>query len=108
VALVAGGAPGKRYSLPHSTFHMHPSPGGAEGYAPDVEVAARELLRQQSVLRSVLAHDTGQPLERIARDFDRDLFMTPEQATDYGIVDQIFPSGGFLEHIQEQGLVAQP
>jgi ATP-dependent Clp protease, protease subunit len=99
VALVAGGARGKRYSLPHSRLHMHPSPGGAEGYAPDVEVAARELLREQQVLRAVLAQDTGQSLERVARDFDRDLFMTAEQAMDYGIVDQIFPSGGFIERI---------
>ncbi len=87
--ILAGGAKGKRYSLPHSTVHMHPAGGGARGYAPDVEIMARELLREQQLIRELLAKDTGQPLERIARDFDRDLFMNPEQAKDYGIIDEI-------------------
>ncbi|MBC8162279.1 MAG: ATP-dependent Clp protease proteolytic subunit [Roseiflexaceae bacterium] len=87
--ILAGGAKGKRFSLPHSTIHMHPAGGGARGYAPDVEIMARELLRMQQLVRELLANDTGQPAERIARDFDRDLFMTPEQAKDYGIVDEI-------------------
>jgi ATP-dependent Clp protease, protease subunit len=87
--ILAGGARGKRYSLPHSTVHMHPAGGGARGYAPDVEIMARELLREQQLIRELLAKDTGQPLERIARDFDRDLFMNPEQAKEYGIIDEI-------------------
>ncbi|HZB96670.1 MAG TPA: ATP-dependent Clp protease proteolytic subunit, partial [Herpetosiphonaceae bacterium] len=87
--ILAGGAMGKRYSLPHATIHMHPASGGVEGYAPDVDVMARELLREQQLVRELLAKDTGQPLERIARDFDRDLFMTAEQAVVYGIVDKI-------------------
>lgn len=87
--ILAGGAKGKRYSLPHSTVHMHPAGGGARGYAPDVEIMARELLREQQLIRELLVKDTGQPLERIARDFDRDLFMTPEQAKEYGIIDEI-------------------
>ncbi|MGQ9547810.1 MAG: ATP-dependent Clp protease proteolytic subunit [Roseiflexus sp.] len=87
--LLAGGAKGKRYSLPHSTIHMHPAGGGARGYAPDVEIMARELLREQQLIRELLAKDTGQPLERIARDFDRDLFMDPQQAKEYGIIDEI-------------------
>ncbi|HWQ13933.1 MAG TPA: ATP-dependent Clp protease proteolytic subunit [Roseiflexaceae bacterium] len=87
--ILAGGAKGKRYSLPHSTIHMHPAGGGARGYAPDVEIMARELLREQQLIRELLAKDTGQPLERIARDFDRDLFMNPEQAKEYGIIDEI-------------------
>lgn len=87
--ILAGGARGKRFSLPHSTIHMHPAGGGARGYAPDVEIMARELLRMQQLVRDLLATDTGQPAERIARDFDRDLFMTPEQAKEYGIVDEI-------------------
>jgi ATP-dependent Clp protease protease subunit len=87
--ILAGGAKGKRFSLPHSTIHMHPAGGGARGYAPDVEIMARELLREQQLIRELLAKDTGQPLERIAKDFDRDLFMTPEQAKEYGIIDGI-------------------
>jgi ATP-dependent Clp protease protease subunit len=87
--ILAGGAKGKRYSLPHSTIHMHPAGGGARGYAPDVEIMARELLREQQLIRELLAKDTGQPLERIARDFDRDLFMDPQQAKEYGIIDEI-------------------
>lgn len=87
--VLAGGARGKRYSLPNSTIHMHPAGGGASGYAPDVEIMARELLREQQTIRELLAADSGQPIERIARDFDRDLFMSPEQAKDYGIIDEI-------------------
>ncbi len=92
--ILAGGAKGKRFSLPHSTIHMHPAGiGRIGGYAPDVEIQARELLRMQTVTRELLARDTGQPLERIARDFDRDLFMDPQQAKEYGIIDHILESG---------------
>lgn len=87
--ILAGGAKGKRFSLPHSTIHMHPAGGGARGYAPDVEIMARELLRMQALVRELLSKDTGQPTDRIARDFDRDLFMTPDQAREYGIIDEI-------------------
>jgi ATP-dependent Clp protease, protease subunit len=87
--ILAGGARGKRYSLPHSTIHMHPAGGGARGYAPDVEIMARELLREQQLIRELLAKDTGQSIDRIAKDFDRDLFMDPTQAKEYGIIDEI-------------------
>ncbi len=87
--LLAGGEKGKRYALPHSTIHMHPAGGGARGYAPDVEIMARELLRMQQVTRELLSRDTGQTMERVKQDFDRDLFMSAEQAQEYGIVDEI-------------------
>ncbi len=88
--LLAGGTRGKRYSLPHSTIHMHPAGiGRIGGYAPDVEIQARELLRMQQTIRELLAHDTGQPIDRIARDFDRDLYMDPQQAKEYGIIDEV-------------------
>ncbi|MBK9711839.1 MAG: ATP-dependent Clp protease proteolytic subunit [Kouleothrix sp.] len=87
--LLAGGSKGKRYSLPHSTIHMHPAMGGARGSGPDVEIQARELLRVQQLGRELLASDTGQTVERIAKDFDRDLFMTPEAAKGYGIIDEV-------------------
>ncbi len=91
--LLAGGAKGKRYSLPHSTIHMHPAGiGRIGGYAPDVEIQARELIRTQQVIRELMARDTGQPIERISRDYDRDRFMTAEEAKAYGIIDEILTS----------------
>ncbi len=88
--LLAGGAKGKRYSLPHSTIHMHPAGiGRIGGYAPDVEIQARELLRMQQVIRELMSRDTGQQLERVSRDFDRDLYMDPMQAKEYGIIDEV-------------------
>lgn len=94
--LLAAGTKGKRYSLPHSTIHMHPAlMSRLGGSAPDVEIQAKELLRGQQVIRELLAQDSGQTVERIAHDFDRDLFMTPEQAKDYGIIDEILmPDSG--------------
>jgi ATP-dependent Clp protease, protease subunit len=94
--LLAAGTKGKRYSLPHSTIHMHPALiNRMGGSAPDVEIQARELLRGQQQIRELLAKDTGQTVERIARDFDRDLFMTASQAKEYGIIDEILmPDAG--------------
>jgi ATP-dependent Clp protease, protease subunit len=88
--LLAGGAPGKRYTLPNSTVHMHPAAlQNLGGYAPDVDIHARELLRQQSRLFAILAHHTGQSEEKIREDFSRDRFFTAEQATEYGLVDEV-------------------
>ena len=91
--LLAGGTKGKRYSLPHSTIHMHPAGiGRIGGYAPDVEIQARELIRTQQVIRQLMADDTGQSIENIARDFDRDRYMTAQEAKQYGIIDEILNS----------------
>lgn len=96
--LLAAGAKGKRYALPHATIHMHQAQGGARGAATDIEIAAREILRQQDTIRQILADATGQPMERIIRDSDRDYFMSAQQALEYGLVDEVLdrpkPSNG--------------
>jgi len=87
--LLSGGAKGKRYCLPNSTVHMHQALGGAQGQATDIEIAAREILRLQDKIRTLLSNDTGQEYEKIARDTDRDFYLTSEQAVEYGLVDEI-------------------
>jgi len=87
--LLASGTKGRRYALPHATIHMHPAGGGARGYAPDVEIQARELLRMQDLLKNLLASHTGQSVERITKDFDRDYFMNAQEAVEYGIIDEV-------------------
>jgi ATP-dependent Clp protease protease subunit len=87
--ILAAGTKGKRYALPHSTIHMHQAAGGAQGQAADIEIAAREIMRLQDLLRNILMKHTGQPMERITHDTDRDFYLNAEQAVEYGIVDQI-------------------
>jgi ATP-dependent Clp protease protease subunit len=87
--LLAGGASGKRYCLPNSTIHMHQAMGGAQGQAADIEIAAREILRLQDKIRTILSEKTGQPYDKIARDTDRDYYLTADQAVEYGLVDEI-------------------
>lgn len=87
--LLAAGTKGKRYALPNATIHMHQAVGGAQGQAADIAIAAREIMRLQDLLRSVLAKHTGQPVDKIAHDTDRDFYLSPEQAVEYGIVDEI-------------------
>ncbi len=87
--LLVGGAKGKRFALPSATVMLHQAAGGFEGTAADIEIRAREIIRLQNRIREILVLHTGQPMERIARDSDRDFFMTPEQALEYGIIDHI-------------------
>ncbi len=87
--ILCAGAKGKRYTLPNATIHMHQAVGGAQGQAADIEIAAREIMRLQDVIRGVLAKHTGQPLEKIAHDTDRDFYINSEQAVEYGLVDEI-------------------
>jgi ATP-dependent Clp protease protease subunit len=87
--LLCSGAPGKRYCMPNSTIHMHQALGGARGQAADIEIQAREILRENDIIRGILVKHTGQDDERIRKDFDRDFYMHPEQAKAYGMIDEI-------------------
>ena len=87
--LLAAGAKGKRFALPHSRVIIHQPQGEAEGQAIEVDIHAREVIRERRLLDQILASHTGQPLEKVTRDTDRDFIMTAEQARDYGIVDDI-------------------
>ena len=87
--LLCAGAKGKRYALPNSTIHMHQAIGGAQGQAADIEIAAREIMRLQDVIRNILVTQTGQTMKKITHDTDRDFYLDPQQAVEYGIVDEI-------------------
>lgn len=87
--LLAAGTPGKRFALPHSRILIHQPMGGFQGPAADVEIHAKEILRMREELNEILSRHTGQPLDRIREDTDRDFFMTGEQAKLYGIVDEV-------------------
>jgi ATP-dependent Clp protease, protease subunit len=87
--LLTAGTKGRRYALPHATVHMHQPLGGAQGQATDIEIQAKQILRLKGLLTGVLAKHTGQPLEVIERDADRDFYLDAQQAVDYGLVDQI-------------------
>jgi ATP-dependent Clp protease protease subunit len=92
--LLCAGAKGKRFALPNATIHSHPAIGGGEGSAPDIDIAVREMLRLQRRLREIMADHSGQSLERIEADFNRDAFLTPAQAIEYGLIDSVLePSG---------------
>ena len=92
--LLGAGAKGKRYSLPHSRIMIHQPAGGFQGQATDIEIQAREILRVKEALDTIMAKHTGQDLERIKRDTDRDFFMSGEQAKDYGLVDDVITMRG--------------
>lgn len=87
--ILAGGTKGKRYSLPHSEIMIHQPLGGAEGQAVDIKIAAEHIIKTGKTLYKILAHHTGQPLDKIEKDCDRDNFMSAEEALKYGLIDKI-------------------
>ena len=87
--LLASGTPGKRYALPHARILIHQPHGGASGQAVDIELQAKEIVRMRELLDSILAYHTGQTVEKIAHDTDRDFIMSAPEAKDYGMVDEI-------------------
>ena len=87
--LLAAGAKGKRFSLPNSKIMIHQVLGGARGQATDIEIHARDILKTREQMNRILAERTGQPLEKIARDTERDYFLTAQESQDYGLVDQV-------------------
>ena len=99
--LLCGGAKGKRYALPNATIHMHQPMGGAQGQASDIEIAAREILRMQDKVRTIISTHTGQKYEKVAQDTDRDYYLAAEQAKEYGLVDDI------LTGLQEEKVTAK-
>jgi ATP-dependent Clp protease protease subunit len=87
--LLAGGAKGKRYALPHSRILIHQPLGGVQGQATDIDIQAREILRMREEINKIFTYHTGQPMEKIQQDTERDFFMTAAQALEYSIIDQI-------------------
>jgi ATP-dependent Clp protease, protease subunit len=87
--LLAAGTPGKRFALPHARILIHQPHGGAAGQAADIEIQAREIIKMRDLLDQLLSHHTGQPIERVKRDTDRDFIMSALEAKEYGIVDDV-------------------
>ncbi len=90
--LLTAGAKGKRYALPHSRVHIHQPLGGAQGQASDIEIHAREILRAREEVIKIYSLHTGQSTKKIEKDLDRDFFMSPEQAVEYGLIDEVIVS----------------
>ena len=105
--LLAAGTKGKRFALPHARILIHQPLGGVQGQATDIDIQAREILRMREELNRILVHHTGQSMDKIQRDTDRDFFMTAEQAKDYRIVDEVITSTPITRPLPE-GAVGEP
>ncbi len=90
--LLSAGAKGKRMSLPHSRIMIHQPLGGAQGQATDIQIRAQEVLANKQTMLEILSKNTGQPIEKLAKDLDRTFYMTPEQAKEYGLIDKVLES----------------
>ncbi|MBI4560942.1 MAG: ATP-dependent Clp endopeptidase proteolytic subunit ClpP [Candidatus Rokubacteria bacterium] len=104
--LLCAGTKGKRFALPHARIMIHQPLGGVQGQATDIDIQAREILRVRDELNRIFVLHTGQSMERIQRDTDRDFFMTPEQAKDYGIVDEVISSKPTVRAVPEATTLA--
>ena len=104
--LLAGGTKGKRFALPHAKIMIHQPYGRVGGQVSDIEIQADEILRDRQRLNEILAGHTGQPLDKIQRDTERDFFMSPEQAKDYGIIDAVYtlPGDSLIAQAHDAGL----
>jgi ATP-dependent Clp protease protease subunit len=87
--LLTAGAKGKRYALPHATIHMHQVLSGAQGQAADIVIAAKEVMRLDDLIRTIIVKHTGQPMDKVQHDTDRDFYLNPIQAIEYGLIDQV-------------------
>jgi ATP-dependent Clp protease protease subunit len=102
--LLAAGTSGKRYALPHARILLHQPYGGAGGQAADIEIHAREILRMRELLEQVLAHHTGQPIEKVRKDTDRDFIMSADEAKEYGIIDEVIATRELAQVAQVAGV----
>jgi len=105
--LLAAGTKGKRFALPHARILIHQPLGGVQGQATDIDIQAREILRMREELNRILVHHTGQSMDKIQRDTDRDFFMTAEQAKDYRIVDEVITSRPIMRALPEGAVTAR-
>ena len=105
--LLAAGTKGKRFALPHARILIHQPLGGVQGQATDIDIQAREILRMREELNRILVHHTGQSMDKIQRDTDRDFFMTAEQAKDYRIVDEVITSRPITRPLPEGAVTAR-
>ena len=107
--LLAAGAKGKRFALPNARIMIHQGSGGFRGNVPDIEVAARETLTLTTKLTQILAAHSGQPFERVKRDTERDYYLNPEEAKDYGLIDDVLiPEGGAAQLAAEMAQEPNP
>ena len=104
--MLTSGEKGKRYALPNSTIHLHQVLGGAQGQARDIEIQAKETLRLQKILRNIIQETTGQPMERIEHDTDRDFYLDPPGAKDYGLIDEILEKASQVQEASPNGKVS--
>ncbi|UCG25115.1 MAG: ATP-dependent Clp protease proteolytic subunit, partial [Chloroflexota bacterium] len=99
--LLTAGTKGMRYALPNATIHMHQPLGGAQGQASDIAIQANEILRLRKSLNDILSHHTGQPIDKIEEDTDRDIFLSAEEAKEYGLVDAVLDETGEEQEVEE-------